>query len=92
MSANVYASTAGVVAEIAVERGRQVNEHGWTPEHDDGLGKDAWAWLLIRRLSDLSCPFEDEMSDDPRRALIEIAAIAVAAVEAIDRQAEVQEG
>jgi len=86
-----HAGTAGVVAEIAVERGRQISEHGWTPEHDDGLGKDAWAWLLIRRLSDLSCPFEDEMSDDPRRALIEIAAIAVAAVEAVDRQSAAME-
>lgn len=88
----VHSGTAGVVAEIAVERGRQINEHGWTPEHDDGLGKEAWAWLLSRRVTDLSCPFDDEMSDDPRRALIEIAAIAVAGVEAIDRQGEAQDG
>jgi hypothetical protein len=75
-----------VLGEIAEERERQVTVHERTPEHDDKYTPQEWAWKLLQRVTSLSHPWPDAHAD-PRRELIEIAAIAVAAVEAIDRKA-----
>jgi len=80
--------TTAVLLELAVERERQIAD-GRTVEQDDKHGLAEWAWLLSRRVSDLQCPWVEAVNDDPRRSLVEIAAIAVAAVESFDRQAVV---
>lgn len=80
-------STENVLREIAVERQRQLEVHGWTQEHDDRHSYHEWGWLLSKRAVELSCPFTDAVLD-PRRQLIEAAAIAVAAVESFDRTRE----
>ena len=74
-----------VVNEVAVERIAQVDKHDRTAEHDDEHDRRSWAWYLGQRVHNLACPF-DEAVPDERRQLIEIAAIAVAAVEAYDRR------
>jgi len=74
-----------VVNEVAVERFAQVEKHGRNAEHDDNHDRRSWAWYLGQRVHNLACPF-DEAVPDERRQLIEIAAIAVAAVEAYDRR------
>lgn len=78
-------STLAVLLEIADERARQVDVHEWTPDHDDQHGRQEWAWLLLRRVTDLAHPWDDAHLDT-RRELLEVAAIAVAAIESIDRK------
>lgn len=78
-------ATGDVLHEVMEERVRQQDLHGWTPEHDDTHGRQEWAWLLARRITDLSCPWDSAVLDE-RRQLIEVAAIAVAAVESLDRR------
>ena len=71
--------------EVADERQHQIDS-GMDAEHDDKQPLAHWAWLLARRANDLGAPHLEKISEDePRRLLVEIAAIAVAAVEAIDR-------
>lgn len=74
-----------VLLEIAAERERQQAVHGRTPEHDDTHDRREWAWYLGRRVHDLACPFDEAVIDE-RRQLVEVAAIAVAAIEAFDRR------
>lgn len=78
-------ATMRVVGEVVVERVRQVEHHGRTLEHDDQHDRRSWAWYLGQRVHALACPF-DEAVHDERRQLIEVAAIAVAAIEAHDRR------
>ena len=77
--------TNSVLAEVAGERSRQMLEYNRTPDHDDSLPRSAWAYLLSRRSTELGNPFLGGDDDDPRRILLEIAAIAVAGIESIDR-------
>jgi hypothetical protein len=77
-------ATTAVLIEVGAERARQITERGYTPEDDQRLERADWSYLLLRRITDLFGP-EDDMSDDPRRLLLEVAAIAVAGVEAHDR-------
>lgn len=79
------AATRAVLAELLEERHRQVVVHGWTPEHDDLHGTSDFAWLCARRAVEMSHP-DAALMLDARRAFIEIAAIAIAAVEALDRR------
>jgi hypothetical protein len=80
--------TTQVLAEIGEERARQEHQHGRDPEDDDRLMLAEWAWLIAHRAHELSCPRPDEYvpHPEPRRALIEIAAISVAAIESWDRR------
>lgn len=78
-------TTEAVLEELASERVRQAEEHEFTPDRDDRHPLSAWGWLLGRRSSDLACPYPETLPD-PRRVLVEIAAIAVAAIESIDRK------
>jgi len=86
------AQTRGVLDEIGAERARQMESHGWRPDHDDTHQLQEWAWLIAARSHDLSCPWPDDYlpHPEPRRALVEIAAIAVAAIESWDRRHEDQ--
>lgn len=77
-----------VLAELAEERRRQRNDHGWTAAHDDGLSPAQWVWLLNQRTTTLLAP--SVTPKDARRCLVELAAIATAAVEASDRARERQ--
>ena len=78
-------TTRDVLDEIIAERARQIDRHDHAAERDDRHPLAAWGWLLGRRASELACPYEDALPD-PRRVLVEIAAIAVAAIESIDRK------
>lgn len=80
--------TITILSEIATERARQEQSHGRTAEDDDLHSLHEWAWLIAHRAHALSCPYPDEYlpDPDPRRALVEIAAIAVAAIESWDRR------
>lgn len=78
----------GTVEEVMAERFRQRDELGFTEEHDDRISLQAFGWLLGSRAVALTAP--DEVMDklEARRQLVEIAAIACAAIEKIDRQAD----
>lgn len=79
------AATTQALNETAAERHRQITVHGWDPEKDVRRPVHEWGWLLATRAVALSCPFPPEMvAPDMRRQLVEIAAIAVAALEAWD--------
>lgn len=73
-----------VLSEIARERDHQVEDLGFNVEHDDRLGSRGFGWLLARRSVELCSPIVLDR-DDARRLLVEIAAIAVAGIEAVDR-------
>lgn len=85
-----------VLEEIRDERFRQRSAHGWSADRDDAHPLPSWAWLLSRRSVDIAHPQAGGPTDiiDVRRTLVEIAAIAVAAIESLDRQPqpEQQEG
>ena len=82
---------AGVTAEIAAERKRQIEEEGWTPEHDDAhtAGEIYWAsWGIDARLNQASAL----PASDPRRRklMIQAAALLVAEIERQDRAAAIE--
>jgi hypothetical protein len=78
------AATRTVLAELLVERQRQQDVHGWTPIHDDAHPVEDFAWLIARRSVEMSNSQAAE-AVDARRLLVEIAAIAIAAIEKLDR-------
>ena len=82
---NAPTYTALALLEVADERRHQIEDHGWTPDHDDLHGDEDFAWLIARRAVAMSHR-EAARAEDCRRLFVEIAAIAVAAVEAIDRR------
>lgn len=84
MMGTMTEQTQSVLTEIAVERLRQVEVHHWSEAHDDLHGVEDWAWLIARR-SVAICHRDAAQVEDSRRLLLECAAIAVAAIEAIDR-------
>ena len=95
-------ATASVIGEVAAERRRQVDEEGWTPEHDDvhidcSLASAAATYALpyagaITR-ADRNLPIMwpwDASSWKPhgrRRDLVRAAALIVAEIERLDRAA-----
>lgn len=82
----VPASAVRILLDVAYERARQL-DRGFDAEHDDRQPLAHWAWLLARRANDLAAPDLAAVSkDEPRRLLLEIATIAVAAVESLDRR------
>lgn len=79
------AATRLVLMELLDERRNQIETHGWTPDHDDLHGCEDFAWLCARRAVEMSHRDAAAVADC-RRLFVEIAAIAVAAVEALDRR------
>lgn len=69
-----------VIAEIVRERKQQDDKWGG-PEHDDQHHVIGWMGLIGERLH-----YEGLDTQGARRNLIEIAALAIAAIESIDRQ------
>lgn len=69
-------------AEISAERQRQDLEHGG-PEHDDGHTQDEWSWMI----SDHNQRALQNGGREFRKQMVRVAALAIAAVEAHDREA-----
>jgi hypothetical protein len=61
---------------ISNERARQVTE-GWTSEHDSNHSREDWASILVNYIY----LYERENYEQAEKRLIQIAAIAVAALE-----------
>lgn len=91
--------TDSVINEILSERDRQIEEEGWTPEHDDehddGSLAKAAACYANPILPDpealpigwpLSWDWEWWKPKDRRRDLVRAAALIVAEIERLDRQ------
>jgi hypothetical protein len=78
------AATRAVLVELLDERRHQVEDHGWTPAHDDEHHHEDFAWLIARRAVDMCNP-ATRGAIDSRRLMVEIAAIAIAAIERLDR-------
>lgn len=80
---------------IAVERQRQVEQEGWTPEHDDGhdrgqIAKAATAYLYHARgltLTKREWPWEWEAwkPSDPIRSLVKAGALIAAEIDRLQR-------
>lgn len=81
-------ATAGVLFELAIERERQ-SDTGRDAD-DDAKPIDHWSWLLQKRAMDMAHPYYRDDAVIVRRALVETAAIAVAAIESIDRRTSVR--
>lgn len=75
-----------VMGDVLAERVNQVMTHGYDPGHDDTHDRREWAWLLEARVHALAVPWISAVVDE-RRQLVEIAAIAMAALQAFDRHA-----
>lgn len=70
-----------VYDEIREERARQDEKWGG-PEHDDEHSRDDWTCFIDDKTTDAE---NTENDADYRRRLIQIAALAVAAIESLDR-------
>jgi hypothetical protein len=79
------AATRYVLTEVLIERQHQVQDHGWDPSHDDLHGPEDFGWLCATRAVGL-CQRDAAAVADARRVFVEIAAIAVAAIESLDRK------
>jgi hypothetical protein len=75
-------ATGGVLAEVAQERMAQDAEWGG-PEHDDMHGPHAWVEFIDARCD--KAFIHSDSNAEYRRRMIQIAALAVAAVESLDR-------
>lgn len=90
--ANAYRQ-AGVFREVAAERDRQDSKWGG-PDHDDEHEPEDWLIFIEQRAARagemIGCPEEEqpEIRSDAeyRRQLVQIAALAIAAVESLDRK------
>jgi hypothetical protein len=74
------ARTADVLHDVWIERRKQDIKWGGA-EHDDQLSMDEWRQLIRDRTERVPLTQQDD-----RRLLIETAAIAVAAIQALDRR------
>lgn len=84
---DVTLETVRVMLEIAAERRAQI-DRGFDAGHDDRKPLSDLAWLLARRANDLQAPSLAQISEEePRRLAVEIATIAVAMIESMDRRA-----
>jgi len=74
---------SNILEEVRAERDRQDAKWGG-PEHDDTHDQETWARLIDDRLP---YPEDANTCKEYRQDMIEIAALAVAAVESLDRKA-----
>lgn len=72
-----------IYLDIQAEREKQKRK-GYRPQHDDDHDPNDWLAILMRESAPLG--FADDESGEYRAALIKVAAVAVAAIEAHDRQ------
>lgn len=78
-----YAAGGTITLEVIAERARQDAKWGG-PEHDDQHGLADFCGFINQRTADLARGFET--TEHARKRMIQIAALAVAAVESIDRK------
>ena len=71
--------------EIVAERGRQNEKHGG-PQHDDTHSIYDWVLFMRGRLCDAAEARGAAAAGIRRRKLIQVAALAVAAIESMDRR------
>jgi hypothetical protein len=85
----MQSATMRVLTDVGAERERQTESLGYDPDHDDRRTPDEWAWLIARRVSNYACPGLAGLvtPTQVRAELVQIAALAVAAIEAHDRNA-----
>lgn len=81
--------TSGILTEILAERTHQENK--WGVEHDDTHVPNDWSAFLITYLGKAVSAFEDSGTSENkwrlfRYNMIKISAIAIAAIEAVDRK------
>jgi hypothetical protein len=74
-----------VLAEVQRERERQAVELGYAVDHDDAHAPAAWIALLARYVGRAGDAGESGDRYAYRRRLVQVAAIATAAVESLDR-------
>ncbi|MGC4030235.1 MAG: MazG-like family protein [Tepidisphaeraceae bacterium] len=82
--ARTYAAPA-VLADIIAERGRQVEQWGGAA-HDDAHRTYEWAYHINHQNAKLESEKHDTLA--ARSRLVKVAALAIAAIESIDRKAE----
>lgn len=83
------------VLDVLAERHRQINQEGWTPEHDDRhrhglLAIAAARYAVLGTDATVSDPHEVEAwikPGDRRRDLVKAGALIIAEIERLDRQA-----
>ena len=78
---------AKALADVETERARQ-DAYWGGPVHDDNHSATEWCLILNARLGKASEAAIDRDFPEARRRLIQIAAVAVAAVESLDRLSE----
>jgi hypothetical protein len=74
-----------ITTEIIAERAKQ--EQMWGNENDDAHSEEAWSAIITHELGQ-AC-FHEDNSATFRKQMIKVAAVAVAAIEAIDRAKDV---
>lgn len=84
----VRRATADVLGEVAIERVRQDEKWGG-PDHDDEHDATDWCRYIEMRLHSSNA---GHTTGDSRRWFLEIAALAVAAIETIDRADNNEDG
>jgi hypothetical protein len=77
---------ARIFEEIAKERAAQDAQWGG-PEHDDAHDAAEWRRIILQHVNRLIFTPYMRASDDYRKVLVEVAALAVAAAQAYDRAA-----
>jgi len=74
-----------ILAEVAAERERQDGRWGGA-EHDDDMTMDAFAQLIADYAGWARVKAREGAFDEARQRLVQAAALAVAAVECLDRE------
>jgi hypothetical protein len=88
-----------VINEIAAERRRQIEDEGWSSQHDDqhsdaamaraaacyALNRSGWDWSSLRQYWPWDCGWWKPKN--PRHDLIRAGALIVAEIERLDRLA-----
>lgn len=85
-----YVNSSAAATDVLAEAMRQHDRLGWSPEHDDEHDAPAWAHLLLLRVVRLSTPTTWGTAPDAalqREYLAEVAAMAIRAMESLDRTA-----
>lgn len=77
----LHIDTYDISMEILQERERQFKKWG-LQDHDE----DRWMVILMEEVGEVARAIFDENADNYREELIQVAAVAVAAVEAFDRK------
>jgi hypothetical protein len=88
-NSQILNGTNTVVREVLDERMRELHELGWSRSHDDEMfqleGGDHFVDLILHRCHQISGVTSTRPDDTPKGLFAQIAALAIAAMETIDR-------